>query len=565
MTDALFLGGPFDPATGDRRQGTTGVDVDDLTTHGVIVGMTGSGKTGLGIIYIEEALRRGIPTLVIDPKGDMTNLLLTFPQLRSDDFEPWMDEVEARRSGTTVSAMAAKTASLWSDGLAGWGLGGSDIGALKGGADFTIYTPGSGAGVPLNLVGSLKRPQLDWGDGSEALRDEIESFVSGLLGLVDLDADPISSPEHILVSNLIEHAWRNDADLDLASLLAWIQRPPLRKLGVFDIDSFFPPEDRTALALRLNGLVASPSFAAWMKGEDLDAASLLWTPSGKPRAAILYLAHLSEPERQFVVSAALARLVTWMRRQTGTGTLRALVYLDEAFGFAPPVGEPPAKKPLLTILKQARAFGVGMLVATQNPMDHDYKAMSNAGIWNIGRLQTERDKARILEGLASATGGTDVARYDELISGLGKRRFVLHSTKAAEPETFTTRWAMSYLRGPLTAPQIEKLMEGRVPAPEAGVGEPDTPMDAGDGAPVVAQPGLGADETVVMPRTAEGIPVRFADPAAPWGASVGMSPAGSRLQAALVATVRVLYDDSRAGVRARGGLGSGRDAADRPR
>ena len=538
--EGLYLGGPIDSRTGDRVDGLIDFDPDDLTTHGVIVGMTGSGKTGLGIIYIEEALRRGIPVLVIDPKGDMTNLLLTFPDLLPADFEPWVDEIDARRRGKTVAEMAEATATSWRSGLAGWGLGGQDIRALRDGAQFTIYTPGSNMGTPINLVGSLTRSTLDWETGVEGLRDEIGSFVSGLLGLVGIESDPISSREHILLANIIEHGWRHDLDLDLPTLVSWVQQPPLRKLGVFDVDSFFPPKDRRELALRLNGVIASPSFAAWNTGVEMDPDKLLWADDGRPQASILYLAHLSDEERQFVVALALSRLITWMRQQPGTSGLRALVYLDEAFGFAPPVGEPPAKRPILTILKQARAYGIGMLVATQNPMDLDYKAMSNAGTWNIGRLQTERDKARILEGLASATGDTPVDVFDTLISGLDKRQFVLHSTGRRQPEVFTTRWAMSYLRGPLTGPQLSRL----------------TPPVSGsavrsEGSEEVAETRrapLAANETLVMPSAADGVAVRFTDPGAPWADLVGMKETSTRYQAAIVATVSLLYDDARAGV-----------------
>jgi hypothetical protein len=501
--------------------------------------MTGSGKTGLGIIYVEEALLRGIPTLIIDPKGDMTNLLLTFPDLLPEDFAPWIDAGDARRKEQSVPELAAATADLWRNGLAGWDIDGSRIAALRNAADFTIYTPGSARGVPINLVGSLRRPDLDWDTDVALIQDEIQSFVSGLLGLIGLDADPIASREHILLSNVIGHAWRAGNDLDLDTLLAWVQRPPMRKLGVFDVDAFFPIADRTQLAMRLNGLVASPAFADWMQGPPLDAERLLWSPSGKVQASILYLAHLSDEERQFVVALALSKLVTWMRRQPGTGGLRALVYLDEAFGFAPPVGEPPAKTPILTILKQARAFGLGMIVATQNPMDLDYKAMSNAGTWNIGRLQTERDKARILEGLESAGGTTDVATFDTLISGLGKRRFVLHSSRRKTPEVFTTRWAMSYLRGPLTGPQISGLMED-------AVGQHAPPLPA-----TAESQELAGNETRVMPSVADGVPVRYMDPAAPWARTVGADPTSRRLRAALAVRLSLLYDEARAGIEHR--------------
>lgn len=539
--EGLYLGGPIDRATGNRAPGIIDFDPDHLTTHGVIVGMTGSGKTGLGIIYIEEALRRGIPTLIIDPKGDMTNLLLTFPDLLPQDFEPWVDDVDARRQGKTVAEMATSTAALWTKGLAGWRLGRPDIAGLRESADFTIYTPGSRVGVPINLIGSLRRPALDWETGAEALRDEIQGFVSGLLGLVGIKADPISSRDHILLSNLIEHGCKNNIELDLAGLIGWIQQPPVRKVGVFDIDSFFPADERRGLALKVNALLASPSFSAWNDGDELDAERLLWTSSGKPRASILYLAHLSDNERQFVVALALSKIVTWMRRQPGTGSLRALVYLDEAFGFVPPVAMPPAKPPILTILKQARAFGVGMLVSTQNPMDLDYKAMSNAGTWNIGRLQTARDKDRILEGLVSAGGGTDVDEFDSLISGLGRRQFVLHSARRGKTEVFTTRWAMSYLRGPLTGPQITRLTPDRP-------GSPAKPISTVE---PVASASLGHSETRVMPAVADGVAVRFADAAAPWAEEVGMDATSKRYQAAIVATVSLLYDDTRAGVEHR--------------
>ena len=294
--EGLYLGGPIDPASRKRTPGIINFDPDDLTTHGVIVGMTGSGKTGLGIIYIEELLRRGIPTLILDPKGDMTNLLLTFPDLLPEDFEPWIDDVEAGRQGKTVLEAATSTARFWGKGLAGWGLGKPDIADLRESAKFAIYTPGSKMGRQINLVGTLQRPDVDWEDGAEVLRDEIQSFVSGLLGLVGIDADPISSRDHILLSNLVEHGWRNNSEMNLATLIGSIQQPPIRKLGVFDVDSFFPPDDRRALALKINGLVASPSFSAWNEGEDLDIQRMLWSESGRPRASILYLAHLTDEE-----------------------------------------------------------------------------------------------------------------------------------------------------------------------------------------------------------------------------------------------------------------------------
>ncbi|MGB5167434.1 MAG: DUF87 domain-containing protein, partial [Acidimicrobiia bacterium] len=443
----FYLGGPVDAETGKHIPGkTTQYEASDLTTHGVIVGMTGSGKTGLGIIYLEEALRSGVPTLILDPKGDMTNLLLTFPNLAPSDFEPWIDPAAAQ--DLSVAKVAADTAQLWTNGLASWNLSGADIGALRNRAGFTIYTPGSTAGVPLNVIGSLVAPEGSFDERAEALRDEIQGFTAGLLGMVGIEADPISSRENVLIANLIEHAWRNGQSLGMETLLGWIQRPPIRRLGVFDIEAFFPADDRLALAMKLNGLLASPGFGTWMDGAALDIPSLLWDADDRPQAAVMYLAHLSDEERQFVVTLILSKLITWMRTQPGSGDLRVLAYMDEVFGFVPPTANPPAKRPILTLLKQARAFGVGLLLSTQNPVDLDYKAMSNAGTWCIGRLQTERDKARILEALTSVSGDIDVAQLDGQISGLAKRSFLLHNTRDREPQLFTTRWAMSYLRGP---------------------------------------------------------------------------------------------------------------------
>ncbi|NOY55460.1 MAG: DUF853 family protein [Actinobacteria bacterium] len=534
-TGELYLGGVIDPTTGKHDPAEPVLyESRRLTTHGVIVGMTGSGKTGLGIITLEEALLSGIPVLAIDPKGDIGNLLLTFPRLDAHDFRPWIDEGEAHRAGEDADTFAAGVANLWKSGLADWGIDGDRIARLKETARFTIYTPGSQAGVPLNIVGSLVAPDIDWSTDAETGRDEIEAFVSSLLVLAGIEADPIST-EHILLSNLIEISWQAGRSLDLESLIAQVQNPPLRKLGVFDIDTFFPPKDRTKLAMRLNGLIASPSFVSWTQGVPLDPQTLLYTPEGAPRAAIIYLQHLGDQERQFVVTLLLSKMVTWIRRRPGTSDLRALIYMDEVFGFAPPTAEPPSKKPILTILKQARAHGVGMLLSTQNPVDLDYKAMSNAGTWMIGRLQTQRDKARILEGLESSSGAVDIDHFDDLIGDLEERQFVLHSTQEQQPTLFGTRWAMSYLRGPLTKEDLMKLTED---APERLVAEMSAPEPNA----------LDDDETTLVPQVPDSVPTYYLDPAAPWASVVGAIPGGTRFEAAVVARVNLLYDDARAGV-----------------
>jgi hypothetical protein len=543
---SLFLGTAIDPATGKAGADRLILESSDLTTHGVIVGMTGSGKTGLAIVMLEEALLAGIPVLVLDPKGDMGNLALTFPNLSAEEFKPWVNESDATAEGLSVDEYAAKTASTWKEGLEAQGIGPDRIEQLRAAAEMTIYTPGSTAGVPVNVIGSLQAPALSWDEEAETLRDEIEGIVTSLLALAGIDAAPLSSREHVLLSNLIENAWRSGRDLDLGSLIGEIQTPPVRKLGVFEVDAFFPPKERTELALKLNALVAAPSFAAWGEGTPLDPQALLFTPEGRPRAAIVYLAHLSDEERQFVVTLVLSKVVTWMRGQTGTSDLRALAYMDEVFGFVPPTAAPPAKKPILTIFKQGRAFGVGLVLATQNPVDLDYKAMSNAGTWLVGRLQTENDKARVLEGLRSAAGDADVAALDKAIGGLQKRQFLMVSAKGTT-KLFSTRWAMSYLRGPLTKDQVE-LLSGETPPAAALAPQAAAPQAAPEPAPAAAEPALGADEISVAPVAASGVPVRYLDPAAQWASSVAASANSARLRAFLAARVSLRYDDSAAGI-----------------
>ena len=464
---SFYLGQEYDLGKGEFLDERVHYDARDLTTHAVCLGMTGSGKTGLGVILLEEAALDGVPSLVIDPKGDMTNLLLTFPDLSPGDFRPWVNPDDARRKDVDLDTYAANMADLWRNGLEGSGQGLDRIRRLREAADFAIFTPGSGAGLPLSILDTFKAPSLSWDADSELLRDKIESIVSALLGLIDVEADPVRSREHILLSNIFEHAWRAGEDLDLAQLILRIQKPPFSQLGVFPVNTFFPEKDRMELAMLLNGLMASPAFADWIRGQPLDIDRLLFGSSGKPQVSILYIAHLSDAEKQFFVTLLLEQVVSWMRAQSGTTSLRALVYMDEVFGYLPPhPSNPPTKKPMLTLLKQARAFGLGLILATQNPVDLDYKALSNAGTWFIGRMQADRDKQRLLDGLEGVEvgeGGTSRAQFDRLISALKSRVFLLHNVHEGEPVVFHTRWAMSYLRGPLTRTQVQQLV-GEVPA-----------------------------------------------------------------------------------------------------
>ncbi|QOJ37154.1 MAG: ATP-binding protein [Nitrospira sp.] len=459
----FYLGRPYDLEAKQGKPGWLLYDSKDLVTHAVCVGMTGSGKTGLCLGLLEEAAIDGIPALVIDPKGDLANLLLTFPHLRGEDFAPWINEDDARKKGLSAADYAAQQAGLWQKGLAEWGQSGERIQKLREAAEFVVYTPGSQAGVPVSILKSFAAPGPELLDDAELLRERIGTTVTSLLGLIGVEADPITSREHILLSSILDQAWRAGQDLDLAALIHQIQSPPLTKVGVLDLESFFPAKERFALAMQLNNLLAAPGFAAWMEGEPLDVGRMLYGPSGKPRIAILSIAHLNDAERMFFVSLLLNQTLGWVRGQSGTTSLRAILYMDEIFGYFPPVANPPSKGPLLTLLKQARAFGLGVVLATQNPVDLDYKGLANTGTWFIGRLQTERDKARVIEGLegAAASSGKkfDRQRMEQILAGLGNRVFLLNNVHEDAPAVFQTRWTLSYLRGPLTRTQIKQLMD----------------------------------------------------------------------------------------------------------
>ena len=440
-------------------------DSKDLTTHAVCVGMTGSGKTGLCLTLLEEAAIDHIPAIVIDPKGDLGNLLLTFPDLDPDDFAPWVDPAEATRKGMTVEELAKKNAHDWRKGLADWDQTPDRIAKFRDSADIAIYTPGSNAGLPLTVVRSFSIPDDAILEDSDALRERISGAVSGLLALLGVQGDPLRSREHILLSTILERAWKSGKSLDLPQLIREIQKPSFTTIGVMDLESIFPAADRFGLSMSLNNLLASPGFSAWLEGEPLDIARLLHTETGKPRISILSIAHLNDAERMFFVTILLNEVISWMRSQAGTSSLRAILYMDEVFGYFPPTANPPSKTPMLTLLKQARAFGLGVVLATQNPVDLDYKGLSNAGTWFIGRLQTDRDKQRVLDGLegASAAAGSvfDRSSLEKTISGLGNRVFLMNNVHDDHPEVFQSRYVLSYLRGPLTTRQIATLMAPR--------------------------------------------------------------------------------------------------------
>ena len=456
----FYLGHEYDLESRTRLNQPVLYDSKDLVTHAVCVGMTGSGKTGLCICLLEEAAIDHIPSIIIDPKGDLSNLLLTFPNLSKEDFLPWINEEEAAQKGMTKEAYAASRAELWKKGLGEWDQDASRIQKLKDAAEFVVYTPGSNAGTPVSILKSFSAPPQEVMNDSELLREKIATTANCVLGLLGLDANPLTSREHILLSTILDQAWKQSIDLDLAQIIQQIQHPPINRIGVIDLESFFPAKDRFAFAMSINNLLASPGFDQWFQGESLDVANLLYTASGKPRVSIFSIAHLNESERMFFVTLLLTQVLGWVRTQSGTSSLRALLYMDEIFGYFPPVANPPSKQPLLTLLKQARAFGLGIVLATQNPVDLDYKGLANAGTWFIGRLQTERDKARLLDGLegVESTGqGFDRSRMEQILSALSSRIFLMNNVHEDGPVLFETRWALSYLAGPLTRSQIQRF------------------------------------------------------------------------------------------------------------
>ncbi len=509
----FYLGREYDLETKKIEDELVLYDSKDLVTHGVVLGMTGSGKTGLCLALLEEAAMDNIPAIIIDPKGDIANLLLTFPELDAKSFRPWINEDDAAKKGISPDEHAEKTAAMWKSGLADWGQTPERIAQFRDKVDVNIFTPGSKAGIPVSILSSLEAPPFEIMDDSELLGERIESTVSSLLSLVGVDADPIQSPEAVLLSAIFQHAWSAGQNITLETLVRHIQKPAFDKVGIIDLESFLPEKSRQTLALKFNNLLASPGFSTWLEGPPLDIAKMLHTPAGKPRISIFSIAHLGDSERMFFVSLLLNQMLGWMRTQKGTTSLRALLYMDEIYGYLPPSANPPSKKPMMTMLKQGRAFGLGCLLATQNPVDLDYKALSNIGTWFLGRLQTERDKLRVLDGLEGAAG-TQNAKFDRasmerLISGLGNRVFLMNNVHEDGPVLFHVRWVMSYLTGPLTRSQIKTLMDpkranfGAAPATSASAANP------------MAMPGMPASSAAPAgrPNVGTGVKEFFQEPA----------------------------------------------------
>ena len=505
----FYLGRGYDPAAKKVQDDLILYDSKDLVTHGVVLGMTGSGKTGLCLALLEEAAMDHIPAIIIDPKGDISNLMLMFPDLDAKSFRPWINEDDATKKGVSPDEFATQTAAMWKSGLAEWGQDPSRIATLRDKVDINIFTPGSKAGIPVSILSSLEVPPFEVMDDAELLGERVESTVASLLSLIGVNADAIQSPDAVLVAAIFQKAWADGQNVTLETLIRHIQKPAFDKVGVIDLESFMPEKSRQVLALKFNNLLASPGFATWLDGPPLDIAKMLHTPAGKPRISIFSIAHLGDTERMFFVSLLLNQMLGWMRAQKGTTSLRAILYMDEIYGYLPPSANPPSKRPMMTILKQGRAFGLGCLLATQNPVDLDYKALSNIGTWFLGRLQTERDKLRVLDGLEGAAGSQnakfDRGEMEKLLSGLGNRVFLMNNVHEDHPVLFHVRWAMSYLTGPLTRGQIKTLMDPKRGefggSSEAKAAADANPMGMpGMSAPVGAspRPNVGAGVTEIF-------------------------------------------------------------------
>jgi len=478
----------------DGAGGQAVLDADHLTTHAVCLGMTGSGKTGLGVIVLEELARRGVPLLVIDLKGDMVNLLLSFPGLSGPEFEPWLpvDAVE----GGDRAAVAVEQAERWRKGLEGSGLGEQDLRAVRSGLRWRLLTPGAGAAAPLDILPALSAPPgWDPEADQDAATDRVNGVTSALLSLIGRGGDPLSDRDHVLVASVVLDAWRRGRELDLRGLLSSLAEPALEVLGALPLDVFYPRDERMKLVLALNTLLASPAFRAWTEGTPLAMDHLLGSPA-EPCGTIVSVAHLDHRQRVFVLALLASELVAWMRRQPASGGLRALLYVDEVQGILPPhPANPPTKGPLLTLLKQGRAFGVGAWLATQNPVDLDYKALGNAGVKAIGRLVTERDRERALEGLGMRHLA-DGRNAETVVASLAKREFLLDDVRSSPRVTqFKTRWAMSYLRGPVTLAEMEPLLS----------------RDEGSSAPKTVPPPEPRSPTGQAPRGSSTPPLVAAD------------------------------------------------------
>ncbi len=462
--DLFYLGKDLDRTTMKPTDVLTLIKNKAFTTHAAIIGMTGSGKTGLGVGLIEEASLDNIPSIIIDPKGDMGNLCLIDSEFDPASFVPWVTD-EAMSKERDPLDYAKEIATSWKEGIESFGQD-KDRAARFQSVAKTIYTPGSSAGVSVNVMSSLDVPPAEIIKDSDLYSMYLKTTVFSLLALLGIEADPVNSKEYILLSQIISDSWMNGLNITIETLINSIINPSFDKIGVLRLDDYYSADARFAFASKFNAIIASPHFQAWMQGEVLDIQKLLYDDNGKAKIAIFNISHLNDSERMFFVSLLLNRYTAWMRLQSGTEILKTIFYMDEIFGFFPPSKNPPSKEPMLLLLKQARAFGIGVILSTQNPVDLDYKGLANIGTWFIGRLQTTQDVDKIIDGLSSQIGAS--FSKDEIrstISNLPKRSFFLKSAHLDDIRLFGTRWALSYLKGPLKREEIMLLMSSQKTTP----------------------------------------------------------------------------------------------------
>ena len=456
----FYLGKDIDKEMMEATEALTLLKNKNFTTHAAIIGMTGSGKTGLGVGIIEEAALDNIPSIIIDPKGDMGNLCLVDATFSPKSFEPWVAD-EAKTKEVDVFSYAKKISTMWQEGIESWGQTTQRVAKLQA-VEKTIYTPGSSAGVAINVMSSLEAPPTEIMEDSDTFASYLKSTTTSLLSLIGINADPLDSKEYILLAQIITKSWIAGDSLSIETLIGKIINPSFKKIGVLPLEDFYPQDTRFKLATKFNSLLASPSFSLWLKGESLDIQKLLYDDKGKAKVSIFSIGHLNDDERMFFVTLLLNKYIAWMRRQSGTSALKTLLYMDEIYGFFPPTKNPPSKEPMMLLLKQARAFGVGVVLSTQNPVDLDYKGLSNIGTWFIGRLQTNQDIERVIDGLGGKVGASyNKGEIKTLLANLKKRTFFLKSAHLDDIRLFSTRWVLSYLKGPLKRDEISALMQGQ--------------------------------------------------------------------------------------------------------
>jgi hypothetical protein len=461
MTEKLYIGAHAD-LDGTPSDSRLRVPVDHWLTHAVVFGMTGSGKTGLLLVMVEEALRAGVPVLVLDVKGDLANLALGCSSSGPEAYAPFVHE------GRDRERRAEALHRQRGESLAFWELSSDDGVALHESIALKILTPGSDAGEPLHLLSSLEHANPRWSTHASEARNALSAAISLVLRVMGRDDDPARSREHVLLSLLAERRLRAGEGATLDVLIGDLSEPPFETVGALALDEFVSVNERASLAAALNALLASPTFAAWRTGEGIDVARWM-SPreDAKVPAVIVSVAHLDDEARMHVLGIVLEETLSWTRSLPGTNKLRALVVFDEVYGLVPPhPANPPTRTPLVSLMKQGRAFGVGVVLATQNPMDLDYRTISNAGLWAVGRLQTDADRARVIEGLTGAkvsrrskASGSELSLADT-VKDLGPRWFVWRDAHDRRgPILARTRDTLSWLRGPMTSADLRARRE----------------------------------------------------------------------------------------------------------